>query len=63
MDNAKWYVDHHSDILLDQTSATFLHDMEQVFLSLVHYKKPPVDKDILTEIQQAKKLIITELLH
>jgi len=62
MDNAKRYVHHHSDILLDQTSPTFLQDMEKVFLSLTHYHKPPIEKDIFTEIQQAKKLIWEEIL-
>ena len=62
MDNAKRYVRHHSDILLDQTSPTFLQDMEQTFLSLLHYRKPPIQKDIFTEIQQAKKLIREEIL-
>jgi UDP-N-acetylglucosamine:LPS N-acetylglucosamine transferase len=61
-DNGKRYVKHYQDILLDQDSPTFLHDMEEVFLSLQSYKKPSVDKDIFTEIQKAKKLIITELL-
>ena len=61
-DNGKRYVQHYNDILLDQTSPTFLQDMEQIFLSLVDYRKPPVDKDILTEIQQAKNLILEEIL-
>ena len=62
MDNAKRYVHHYSDLLIDQTSPTFLQDMEQAFLSLVTYHKPPIDKDIFTEIQQAKKLIREEIL-
>jgi hypothetical protein len=36
--------------------------MEQGFLSLTHYHKPPIDKDISAEIQQAKKLIWEEVL-
>ena len=62
MDNAKRYVHHHDDILLDQTSSTFLQDMEQVLLSLSQYKKTPIDKDIFKEIQQAKKLIWEEII-
>jgi UDP-N-acetylglucosamine:LPS N-acetylglucosamine transferase len=63
MDNAKRYVHHYQDILLDQTSPTFFHDMEEAFLSLRSYKKPPLSKAIFSEIQQAKKLIIEELLR
>jgi hypothetical protein len=63
MDNAKYYVQHYQDILLDQTSQTFLHDMEEVFLSLHAYKKPQLHQDIFADIQQAKKLIIEELLR
>jgi hypothetical protein len=62
MDNAKRYVYHYQDILLDQTSPHFLSEMEKIFLSLKTYRKPPMDKDIFAEIQQAKKLIIEEML-
>jgi hypothetical protein len=36
--------------------------MQTAFLSLLHYQKPPLVADIFTEIQQAKKLIWTEIL-
>jgi UDP-N-acetylglucosamine:LPS N-acetylglucosamine transferase len=62
MDNAKWFVHHHDDILLDQTSPTFLTDMETAFFSLLHYKKPPLHHNLSTKIQQAKKLIWEALL-
>lgn len=62
MDNAKRYVHHYQDLLLDQTSLTFLSEMQTAFLSLLHYQKPPLVADIFTEIQQAKKLIWTEIL-
>jgi UDP-N-acetylglucosamine:LPS N-acetylglucosamine transferase len=62
LDNAKRYVQHHQDILLDQTSPSFLSDMEKAFLSLRHYKKPPLQDNIFTKIQQAKKLIWKEIL-
>lgn len=57
MDNAKRYVHHYQDILFDQNSPTFLQEMEEAFLSLRSYHKPPLHRDIFTEIQQAKKLI------
>jgi UDP-N-acetylglucosamine--N-acetylmuramyl-(pentapeptide) pyrophosphoryl-undecaprenol N-acetylglucosamine transferase len=63
MDNAKWYVEHYQDILLDQTSPTFLKDMENLFLSLRGYHKEEIKKDIFNEIQQAKKLIWKEILE
>ncbi|MDR2540907.1 MAG: hypothetical protein LBD11_03890 [Candidatus Peribacteria bacterium] len=63
LDNGKWFVRHYQDILLDQNSPTFLSDMEQVFLSLVHYHKLSPERDIFTEIQQAKKLIWEEILR
>lgn len=63
MDNAKRFVHHHDDLLLDQTSPTFLTEMETAFLSLLHYKKPALHHDLSTEIQQAKKLIWEAILE
>jgi hypothetical protein len=63
MDNAKRYVNHYSDILLDQTSPTFLQDMEQEILSLIHYHKSSSEKHVFDEIQQAKKLIWQAILE
>lgn len=62
LDNGKRYVKHFDDILLDQQSPTFFQDLEQAFLDLKKFKKTELKKDILTEIEKAKNLIITELL-
>lgn len=57
MDNAKRYVRHYADVLLDQNSPTFFQDLQEAFLSLRSYHKPSIQKDIFVEIQQAKKAI------
>ena len=61
-DNGKRYVKHFDDILLDQDSPMFLQDMEEVFLSLISFKKQSVAKDILLEIGEAKHTILQEIL-
>lgn len=62
-DNAKYYVKHFDDILLDSKSPSYMAEMLSIFDQHKNFKKDFVEKDILAEISVAKDRIVKELLQ
>ena len=61
-DNAKFYVQHYDDILLDSNDPNYKENMLSIFTQYQKFKKEKVTKDILSEISVAKEKIVKELL-
>lgn len=61
-DNAKFYVEHYDDILLDSTDENYEKNMIEIFTKYQNFKKEKVTKDILAEISVAKEKIVESLL-
>ena len=61
-DNAKFYVEHYDDILLDSTDENYEKNMIEIFTKYQNFKKEKVTKDILAEISVAKEKIVKALL-
>ena len=61
-DNAKFYVEHYDDILLDSTDENYEKNMLDIFDKYKNFKKEKVIKDILSEISVAKEKIVESLL-
>lgn len=61
-DNAKFYVEHYDDILLDSTDEHYEKNMLEIFTKYKNFKKEKVTKDILAEISVAKDKIVKALL-
>jgi len=61
-DNAKYYVEHHDDILLDSNDPNYKENMLSIFTEYQNFKKDKVTKDILAEISIAKEKIVKELI-
>jgi len=61
-DNAKFYVEHYDDILLDSNDPNYKENMLSIFTQYQKFKKEKVTKDILAEISVAKDKIVQALL-
>lgn len=61
-DNAKYYVEHYDDILLDSNDPNYKENMLSIFTEYKNFKKEKVTKDILAEISVAKEKIVQELI-
>ncbi len=61
-DNAKFYVEHYDDILLDSADENYEKNMIEIFTKYQNFKKEKVTKDILAEISVAKEKIVKALL-
>lgn len=60
-DNAKYYVHHFQDILLDSKDSNYKNNMIQIFDQYKNFKKQDIQKDIVSQISVAKDLIIQEI--
>ena len=60
-DNAKYYVEHYDDILLDSKDLEYKNNMLKIFDEYKSFKKSEVNVDILSEISKAKDMIVGEL--
>lgn len=61
-DNAKFYVEHCDDILLDSNDSNYKENMLSIFTQYQKFKKEKVTKDILAEISVAKDKIVKALI-
>jgi hypothetical protein len=61
-DNAKFYVEHYDDILLDSNDPSYKENMLSIFTKFQNFKKEKVTKDILSEISVAKDKIVKALI-
>jgi hypothetical protein len=61
-DNAKFYVEHYDDILLDSNDPNYKENMLSIFTKFQNFKKEKVTKDILSEISVAKDKIVKALI-
>jgi len=61
-DNAKYYVEHYDDILLDSKDLEYKNNMLKIFDEYKSFKKSEVNVDILSEISKAKDMIVGELI-
>ena len=61
-DNAKFYVEHYDDILLDSNDPNYKENMLSIFTQYQNFKKEKVTKDILAEISVAKDKIVKALI-
>ena len=61
-DNAKFYVEHYDDILLDSNDSNYKENMLSIFTQYQKFKKEKVTKDILAEISVAKDKIVQALI-
>lgn len=61
-DNAKFYVEHYDDILLDSNDPNYKENMLSIFTKFQNFKKEKVTKDILAEISVAKDKIVKALI-
>jgi UDP-N-acetylglucosamine:LPS N-acetylglucosamine transferase len=62
-DNAKWYVNHHDWILIDQDNPDFINELQETLISLKSYKKSLSSKDRLKEISISKEKILEAILY
>lgn len=62
-DNAKYYVDHHQDILLDSKHDNYKTEMIEIFDTYKYFKKEEQKKDIIVEISIAKDKIIQSIIN
>lgn len=62
-DNARYYVQHYDDILLDSNDPNYKENMLEIFRKYQNFKKEKVTKDILSEISVAKEKIVKALLN
>lgn len=62
-DNAKFYVEHYEDILLDSTDEKYEEQMLEIFDKYKNFKKEKIEKNILSEISVAKEQIVKSLLN
>jgi hypothetical protein len=62
-DNAKFYVEHYDDILLDSNDPDYEKNMLSIFTQYQNFKKEKVTKDILEEISVAKDKIVKALIN
>ena len=62
-DNAKFYVQHYDDILLDSNDPNYKENMLSIFTKYQNFKKEKVTKDILAEISVAKEKIVKALIN
>lgn len=61
-DNAKFYVEHYDDILLDSNDPNYKENMLSIFTKFQNFKKEKVTKDILAEISVARDKIVKALI-
>ncbi len=61
-DNAKYYVQHHLDILLDSKDSNYKNNMIQIFDQYKNFKKQEIQKDIVSEISVAKDTIVKAII-
>jgi UDP-N-acetylglucosamine:LPS N-acetylglucosamine transferase len=61
-DNAKYYVKHYDDILLDSKDPDYKNNMLKIFDDYKNFKKSEQNVDILSVISKAKDVIVNELI-
>lgn len=61
-DNAKFYVKHYGDILLDSKDENYTTNMLDIFKKYKNFKKKDSKKDIISEIAIAKNVIVEAVL-
>jgi UDP-N-acetylglucosamine:LPS N-acetylglucosamine transferase len=60
-DNAKYYVNHFNDILLDSKDPNYKNNMIQIFDKYKNFKKQETQKDIISQISVAKDTILNAI--
>ena len=60
-DNAKYYVQQHKDLLIDQRDPDFEENLAQAFRQNVGYHKTHTNKDIPRLIETAKDQVATAI--
>lgn len=60
-DNARWYVKHYEDLLIDQNDEKFLEILEKALLTYKNFKKNSGKKDKKKQIQLTKEIILKSI--
>jgi hypothetical protein len=60
-DNAKYYVQHFQDILLDSKDTNYKSNMIEIFDKYKNFKKQEIQKDIISQISVAKDTILNAI--
>ncbi len=61
-DNAKYYVEHYQDILLDSKDPKYKNNMIQIFDKYKNFKKQETQNDVISQISVAKDIIINAII-
>jgi len=60
-ENAKYYVQHFQDILLDSKDTSYKSNMIEIFDKYKNFKKQEIQKDIISQISVAKDTILNAI--